>query len=243
MSSARTTLLLACCLGLLTADAPAKGKRKAGWTRKRIAAIQKECVKLFEPMLKDTATKKEIKASWTAKSIRITCRCLVDKTTRTWPHSSVVRSFQLKLQRILERPDHKDCMPKGGTAALLNERLGPGRKSVDRSGLTSIQVLTDAKADLDNQDSQNLAAKVSSEDNLKRIYGCIQSWKGTGKPHVFTLHLDIDSKGRAGTVQIDPKRYEAGEFYDCVKEALSRIDFGPSTATSRKLTIPFDFSG
>jgi sugar-specific transcriptional regulator TrmB len=169
------------------------------------------------------------------------CHCLVGKVARPWSYRTIEHRLKKYIEKLLERAEHEKCLPEGKTVSMMSKLLKPGDKTIDQTKSKNVQVVTEAKADKEDKDSVDMAALVSSEENLRRLYACIHKWEDADKPQVFTVTLTIESDGKVGLVDIVPPRYKRGAFFKCVRKAFSQLNFGPSSRSSRTITIPFNF--
>lgn len=229
-------VVLGLFLSLAPGDLSARGWQR-GWTKKRIIKMNRECRSIFS-IIKGPEAKS---AGLTAQELRKMCHCLVGKVARTWRFHTVEYQLKKHIEKLLERDEHEECLPKGKTVSMMSKLLKPGDKTIDQTKSKNVQVVTESKADEKDKDSVDMAALVSSEENLRRLYACIHKWEDADKPQVFTVTLTIESDGKVGLIDIVPSRYKRGEFFKCVRAAFSKLNFGPSSRSSRTITIPFNF--
>ncbi len=233
----RTITLLSLCLCLVPTDLPARGKLRPGWTKKRIIKKNRECRSIFS-IIKGQEAKT---AGLTKPELIHMCRCLVRKASRIWRYRTVEYRLKKYVEKILEQPDHEECMPKGKNVAMMSKLFGPGDKTITETKSKNVQVVTEAKADTTDKDSVDLASIVSSEENLRKLFTCIQKWEDADKPQEFTVTLTIENDGKVGLVEILPPRYRRGKFFKCVEKTFYSLNFGKSNRCSRTITIPFNF--
>jgi len=236
----RTIALLSLCFCLVPTDLPAGGKLRPGWTKKRIIKKNKECRSIFSIIKDQKAEDKKI-AGLSKPELITMCRCLVKKVSRTWRYRTVEYRLKKYIEKVLERDDHKECMPKGKSVAMMSKLMKPGDKNINETKSKNVQVVTEAKADEKDQASVNLASIVSSEENLRKLFSCIQKWEDEDKPKVFTLTLTIENEGKVSLIDMEPSKYKRGEFFKCVEKTFYALNFGKSNRSSRTITIPFNF--